>query len=100
VRATYGQVVRSLPGRRAATGGANLSKSVELTREPRVLLRKKPADKTDPPVGVYCRDARARRLGSWPVGPTRQCDRARQEGGLGPRGANGGVGRNGSSRPI
>jgi hypothetical protein len=65
--------------------------SVELAREPRVLLRKKPADKTGPPVGVRCRDARARRLGNWPVGPTRQCDRARQEKGV--------LGRIGGLRP-
>ena len=59
-----------LPGPSARGSRRRLLRgSVELAREPRVLLRMKPADKTGPPVGVRCRDARARRLGNWPVEP-------------------------------
>ena len=44
-----------LPGPSARGSRRRLLRgSVELAREPRVLLRKKPADKTGPPVGVRC----------------------------------------------
>jgi hypothetical protein len=63
--------------------------SVRSSREPRVLLRKKPADKTGPPIGVrpsagvtgwtvppaVTQERRAREAGGWPAGPG--CSEAR-----------------------